>query len=329
MRIALATLFGSLVLASGWVGVPAQAADSVSSDPVSFSVTNHNETLVPCTGDGGIHQLSGRLVSPGPASEPSGRINVLVHDITAGGWFWHLGEHPDFDYASRLAEQGETSLVLDRLGYDDSPLANGWRTCFGAQATMLHQLVQALRADGYDEIVLHGHSVGAAVAELEAATFKDVDGLVLMSWSDAGASLRAIAEAGRQHAACLLSRTGYAPYGASARDFQALLFATAPDDVRRTATALRNPDPCGDAVSLATLVVVNNLVTRLIDVPVLLLFGGRDALTRPDGRLFQRLAYAPAAQVTSHVVPDAGSALPLEASAPDTRNRVLDWLDRL
>lgn len=327
MRIVVATLFGSLVLGSGWVGTPAQAAGTVTSTPVSFSVINHNETLVPCTGDGGTHQLKGRLVAP--ASGPTGRINVLVHDITAGGWFWHLRGHPDHDYASRLAEQGETSLVLDRLGYDDSPLTNGWRTCFGAQATMLHQVVQSLRADGYDEIVLHGHSVGAAVAELEAATFQDVDGLVLMSWSDAGASLRAISEAGKQHAACLLSHNGYAPYGTTARDFQGLLFATAPDDVRRTATSLRNPDPCGDAVSLATLVVVNNLVTRLIDLPVLLLFGGRDALTRPDSRLLQRLAYGRGAEVTSYVVPGAGSALPLEGSAPDTRARVLAWLDRL
>ncbi len=329
MRTAFATLLTCLLMTSGWAVVPAQAADTALSEPVSFSVVNHNQTLVPCASDGRTHQLRGRLVSPAsPASEPTGRINVLVHDITAGGWFWHLREHPDHDYASRLADQGETSLVLDRLGYDESPLANGWRTCFGAQATMLHQVVQALRADGYDEIVLHGHSVGAAVAELEAATFQDVDGLVLMSWSDAGASFRAIAEAGKQHTACLLSRTGYAPYGKTDRDFQALLFATAPDDVRLTASSLRNPDPCGDAVSLATLVVVNNLVTRLIDVPVLLLFGGRDALTRPDGRLLQRFAYSPGAQVTAHVVPGAGSALPLEASASDTRATVLDWLDR-
>jgi pimeloyl-ACP methyl ester carboxylesterase len=174
--------------------------------------------------------------------------------------------------------------------------------------------------------VLHGHSVGAALAELEAATFQDVDGLVLMAWSDTGATFRAIAESGRQHATCLLSPTGYAPYGATAEDFQELLFATASADVRATATALRNPDPCGDALSLSTLLVVNNLATRLIDVPVLLLFGERDALNRPDAATWQPLAYAPGAEVTSYVVPGAGSALPLEASAPQTRARVLDWL---
>ena len=327
MKTVLATLLISLLVGTGLAAPHAHAAE-VTSEAVSFSVVNSNRTLVPCVADGRTYQLRGSLVSP--ASGATGRINVLVHDITAGGWFWHLREHPTYDYASRLAEQGETSLVLDRLGYDDSPLANGRRTCLGAQATMLHQVVEQLRRQpGVEEVVLHGHSVGAAVAELEAATFQDVEGLVLMSWSDTGASLRAIAEAGKQHTACLLSRDGYAPYGATAKDFQALLFVTAPDDVRSTATALRNPDPCGDALSLSTLVVINNLATRLIDVPVLLLFGERDALNRPDASSWQPLAYSPKAEVTSYVVPGAGSALPLEASAPQTRARVLDWLQAM
>jgi len=327
MRSACATLLVSALVTSGLAASPSHAADGVASDPVSYDVVNTNSTPVPCAGDGRTHQLRGRLVTPG--SGATGRVNVLVHDITAGGWFWHLRQHPAYDYASRLAERGETSLVLDRLGYDESPLTNGWRTCLGAQATMLHQVVQQLRQEGYDEVVLHGHSVGAALAELEAARFQDVDGLVLMSWSDTGASFRAFAEAGKQHATCLVRPDGYAPYGATAADFQELLFATAPDDVRSTATALRNPDPCGDAFSLSTLLVVNNLVTRLIDVPVLLLFGERDALNRPGAARWQPLAYSPVAEVTSYVVPGAGSALPLEASAPQTRERVLEWLSHL
>lgn len=327
MRTACATLLVSALVTSGLAASPALAADGVASDPVSYDVVNRNGTPVPCAGDGRTHTLRGRLVTPG--SGATGRVNVLVHDITAGGWFWHLREHPAYDYASRLAERGETSLVLDRLGYDESPLANGWRTCLGAQATMLHQVVGQLRDAGYEEVVLHGHSVGAALAELEAATFADVDGLVLMSWSDSAPTFRAIAEAGKQHATCLASPDGYAPYGATEAHFQELLFATAPADVRATATALRNPDPCGDAVSLSTLLVATNLTSRLIDVPVLLLFGERDALNRPSAARWQPLAYSPGAEVTSYVIQGAGSALPLEASAPQTRERVLEWLTHL
>jgi pimeloyl-ACP methyl ester carboxylesterase len=324
MRLILAAL-----LAGSWWGVaPTATADDsrgaqVVSRPVEYDVRNVNRTLVPCHADRATHTLRGRLV--GPADGTPDRVNLLVHDITAGGWFWHLREHPAYDYATQLALRGETSLVLDRLGYDDSPLPDGRRTCLGAQADMLHQVVTRLRAQGVEEVVLHGHSVGAAVAELEAATFRDVDGLVLMSWADSGPSPRAIKEALLQHTACLTGRRT-APYGRTDEDFRELLFRTAPDDVVDTATELRNEDPCGDALSLAPLVAVNNVLTRLIKVPVLLLFAGGDALNRPDAQLLQPLAYGPGAQVTSHVVPGAGSALPLERSAPETREHVLRWL---
>jgi pimeloyl-ACP methyl ester carboxylesterase len=89
---------------------------------------------------------------------------------------------------------------------------------------------------------------------------------------------------------------------------------------------LRNPDPCGDAFSLAQLVILGNVLTRAIDVPVLLLYGGKDVLNRPDASNLQRNAYAPGAQVTVHTDPAAGGALPLEAGADDLRTRVRVWL---
>src|SRR5687768_5072558 len=118
----------ALVVASLLGLSPAATADPVTPDdalsqPVQYDVRNLNRTAVPCGADRASYTLKGRLV--GPSDAPDGRINVLVHDITAGGWFWHLREHPAYDYATQLALRGETSLVLDRLGYDDSPLPDG------------------------------------------------------------------------------------------------------------------------------------------------------------------------------------------------------------
>ncbi|MGH2943586.1 MAG: hypothetical protein ACRDLN_12520, partial [Solirubrobacteraceae bacterium] len=165
-----------------------------------------------------------------------------------------------------------------------------------------------------------------------ASKWEDVDGLVLMSWSDAGVSPRAIRESALQHAACLLgggrngAPRGYAWYGRTEADFRSIHFATAADGVQQTATSLRNPDPCGDAVSLAQLVVLGNLLTRTIDVPVLLLFGGRDVLNRPGAANLQKNAYSPRSDVTVHKDPAVGGALPLEAGAADLRTRVHEWL---
>jgi alpha-beta hydrolase superfamily lysophospholipase len=66
-----------------------------------------------------------------------------------------------------------------------------------------------------------------------------------------------------------------------------------------------------------------------VEAPVLLLFGGKDALNRDGSARQQRQAYTSSESVTSHTVKGAGSALPLERSAASTRARVLDWLSRL
>lgn len=320
-------------------GAPPRGTDVVTR-AVVFEVENTNATRVACVPDGGSYRVRGELVGPRASvlGASTDRINVLVHDFTTASWFWHLSGHPSYDYATQLARRGETSLVIDRLGYESSRLADGNATCLGAQADMLHQIVQHLRSGRYDfrgsttrgtpaahHVVVHGHSAGAAIAELEAATFDDVDGLVLMSWTDAGASTRAVDEASRQSALCLQGQD-YAAYGQSGKDFRELLFATAPARIQEVATRRRNDAPCGDALSVAQMLAAAALTTRTIEAPVLLLFGGQDALNRPDARSQQVAAFDSSVAVTHHTVAGAGSALPLEKSARGTRARVIRWL---
>lgn len=306
---------------------------------VVFELENTNATSVLCVPDNQRYEVRGRLV--GPRSAVAGhsgpiRVNVLVHDLAAGSWFWSLPGHPAYDYARKLARQGETSLVLDRLGYGASPLANGDATCLGAQADMLHQVVQHLRSGRYAfadptrgttpaaaHVVTHGHSVGAAIAQVEAGTFDDVDGLVLMSWTDRGATSLATRTAARQSAACA-GGPDYAPLAETAKDYRALMFASASSDVQRTAARLRADDPCGDVSSLSPLLLAANLAAGQVDAPVLLLYGAEDALNRPGARQQQAAAYP--TKVTTRTFAGAGSALPLERPADRVRAAVLRWL---
>lgn len=317
------------------------AGDVVTRDVV-FDIENTNATPVACAPDNKSYELHAQLV--GPRREVLGanvpRLNLLVHDLATGSWFWHLRRHPAYDYAGQLAAAGETSLVVDRLGYGASRLPEGRATCLGAQADMLHQVVQHLRSGRYrfadsvratpaaHHVVVHGHSVGAAIAQVEAATFDDVDGLVLMSWTDSGASARAVDEASRQSATCLRGED-YVRSGDSRKDYRTLLFVTAPAAVQRAALDHRDVDPCGDALSLGQMVTTSTLTARDVEAPVLLLFGGKDALNRDGAAAQQRQSYSSSVAVSSHTVRGAGSALPLERSAPRTRARVLDWLSRL
>jgi pimeloyl-ACP methyl ester carboxylesterase len=321
---------------------PAERGPRVITRGVVFDLINTSQALLRCPSDNEPYRVRGRLV--GPARDVLGRggpmrVNVLVHDVGTGGWFWNLRRHPRYDYATHLARQGETTLVLDRLGYDASPLADGNATCLDAQAHMLHQVVQHLRSGRYDftkgrrptphasHVVVQGHGVGGAIAQLEAARFDDTDGLVLMSWAGTNVSDLALRQAQQQSRVCLQGRD-YAPYGASAAQYRTLLFTTAPAAVQRTAVRLRNATPCGDVTSLGSVVLSSALTAGSVEVPVLLLSGSRDARMRNQPAQ-AAATFAASEKVTTRILAGAGSSLPLERSAPRTRSLVLQWLRTL
>jgi alpha-beta hydrolase superfamily lysophospholipase len=331
----LTALVATLAVAAPASAAGPRAASRIESRGVVFEVENTNATSVLCAPDNASYRLRGRLVGPAGRLDGLGpplRVNVLVHDLGAGGWFWNLRSHPAYDYATRLARKGETTLVLDRLGYGASRLADGDATCLGAQADMLHQVVQDLTAGLYRftdpdlgttpaaaHVVTHGLGVGAAIAQVEAGTFDDVDGLVLMSWTDRGATSPATRAAARQSRECV--RDDYAPRPS----IRTLLFATAPSAVRRAVVRRQDDDPCGDVRTLSPLLLASNLEARHVDAPVLLLYGGRDRLNRASAREAQASSYP--TKVTTRTFPSAGYALPLEKPAAKVRAAVLRWLD--
>ncbi len=346
--LALAVLLTALValptaLPTAVASPAAQRGTVVTSRSVVFDLVNTSASPVRCQGDNQSYAVRGRLV--GPRQDVLGhggaiRVNVLVHDAGTGGWFWNLRKHPAYDYATQLARKGETSLVLDRLGYDRSPLPDGNDTCLDAQANMLHQVVQHLYSGRYDftrgvtttphasHVVVQGHGVGGAIAQLEAARFGDTDGLVLMSWAGANLSELALAQAEQQTSTCLKG-ADYAAYGASAKAYRRLLFASAPRAVQRSAVQRRNPTPCGDVRSLASTLLAASATAGQVEVPVLLLSGEKDARIRDGGTQDAASTFGSSEKVTSRTFAGAGSALPLERSALKTRVAVLRWLRSL
>lgn len=313
----------------------------VASKPIRFEVLNVNETSVACLPGPDLREYSLRARLVGPKRVVEGRggastFHVLVHDAGTGGWFWNLrgrGVSKDQDYARRLAESGETVVVLDRLGYDASPLRNGDATCLGAQATVLGQVVQKLYAGLYDvvgqpranrpaasHVVLHGHGTGATIARLESATFGDVQALVLMSPVSTSPSTLALQTLRGQAAVCL-GGARFAPYGASDSSYRRLLFSSAPAAVQRAATARRNSTPCGEVASLVPSVFAAQ--GGAVDVPTLVLTGGADARRGGDG------ITGSGARVVRRTFARAGSALPLERQAPAVRRTVLSFVDSL
>ena len=90
---------------------------------------------------------------------------------------------PGYDAARDIARRGFGVLAIDRVGYGASSHPNGDTLNFATHAGYVHEVVQDVRngALGFTPpaIVLLGPSLGADIALVEAATYHDVDGVIV------------------------------------------------------------------------------------------------------------------------------------------------------
>ncbi|MDQ3935559.1 MAG: alpha/beta hydrolase [Actinomycetota bacterium] len=313
--------------------------------PLSFDVQNLNRSRAACPSDGQTYRLNGHLVAPASILvAPERAVTLHLHEFGFGEWFWRF-EDRTYDYATQQALSGHASVVIDRLGYDSSPGPNGNNTCLGAHADMANQVVQQLRGGKYElggapvrsfaKVALAGHSLGGSIAEILAYSFGGVDALVLFGWADSGFSSAVTAAAVQQSGRCADGgepaepgrESGY-EFFASEEESPRLLFNDADPSVIERAKALRNRDPCGDANSNVPTVSVNRQNIDEIKVPILLVFGDKDAgFSDPKAAAEgQKAAYTGSPEVTVEMVPNAGHAITLERAAPKARAVAHTWL---
>lgn len=331
-----------VLLALPGAGAEAQTPVDIASVPVSFSVKNVNGSGSSCRSDGESYVLRGELVGPravllggAPAT-----ATLYLHEYGFDD-FWHFRTVAGVDYATEMARAGHVSVAIDRLGYDDSPRPDGNAICIGAHADMAHQVVSQLRSGTYlpegiaprafQQIVLAGHSVGGAIAELEAYSFRDIAALMLFGHTDGDYSPASLQTGVRQGGACREGGDGgpapnYAFFGATPEDSRALAYRDADPAVVEAQLAARHRDPCGDVSSLIPALATNRSRVAEIGVPVLLLYGQDDATLAPGAGERQARLYTGSGDVSSAFFENAGHALVLERVAPQVRATVSRFL---
>jgi Lysophospholipase len=340
-RLLAAAAAGAVLTALAVAG-PATAGPAVSSDivglPVSFAVHNTNRTSVVCSSDGADYTVRGTMVGPRDAVERADAATLYLHAVTWGEYYWRFPGVPGYDVAHLLAEQGHVSVAVDRLGYGDSDKPAGDATCFGSEADVAHQMVQALRtgdyevdgaeAVGFGKVFTGGSSVGGMIANIEAFTFGDVDGLMNFSWGDFAASPYAGSEVLDASRRCVSGgdpgTPGYAVFAKSTKD--TFYFHSATPEVR-AATPPLSSDPCGQLLSLSAGIAADGLDLSKIDVPVLVMFGDADAVFPPPAATQQALRYSGSPEVRSVNIPGASHYPFIEANHLDAVGAVDTWLD--
>jgi pimeloyl-ACP methyl ester carboxylesterase len=356
MRLTFPTVIVSIFLAIAWA-LPGTCVASAASPPgngkvvkraITFQVKNVNHSILPCVTDGAAYEVKGHLI--GPASEVGSAVSaghrsvtLYLHDFAFGEFFWNFSAVPRYDYAAAMARAGHVSVVVDRLGYGSSGHPQGDKTCLGAAADVAHQMLGDLRSGDYvlqgsesqrfDKVALGGHFVGALIANLEAFSFNDVDGLVAMGYTpnvtypafEDFYNSRSVCDRGGEPSAPG-GPGGYVYIAQSDAQFGERAFYSAVPAVRAAATRLRTRDPCGDGGSIIDALVQDLKSFSQVKVPVLLVCGREDAVIPSFACPVLKERYAGSSDVSLFFIANAGHALTLERSAPTLRRRVGTWL---
>lgn len=296
--------------------------------PVSFHVKNINRTPVTCRSDGRDYTVRGRIVAPRSALEHPTAATIYLHAVTWGEYYWNFTGVAGYAFATQLAERGHTSVIVDRLGYGASDKPPGDGTCFGSEADVAHQLVQALREGSYQagsadpvrfsRVNLGGSSVGALISHIEAYTFSDVDAVLNMAWGD-----HTVTPFTTQEFVDVLGRCAQGGDEGAPPDYAAFFknsrekfyFNSATPDVRAAVPGL-NPDPCGQLTSIPAGIVADEVLLGQITVPVQVIFGDADAVFGPQPLAAEQQAarYTGSPEVTTTIIPDASHYPLVEAN---------------
>jgi len=338
-------VLGALALAAAATLLPGAPASAdhlkVVELPVAFSVKNTNTTPVPCLSDGLDYTVKGHIVAPAAALDAPRAATLYLHAVTWGEYYWRLKGVAGYDYASNMAEKGHVSVTIDRIGYGASgrPDGNGG-TCFGSEADVAHQIVQALKGGSYSvtghapaafkKVFVAGSSVGGMTAEIESYSFHDSDGIINFGWGEYRITDYAFKEYNELMARCAKGGDTGAPpnYGTFAvSTIQKFYFNSATPDVRAS-TPRANPDPCSQARSIPPGIMTDMKNIGTIDVPVLSIFGDADAIFDQSAAKEQGGRYTGSPDSTLVMVPEASHYPLVEKNHLDAEAAVDKFLSK-
>lgn len=332
---------GLAALAIGGLLPPASAAaDSVACQDVH----------IPVSLAGQQQTVYGRFCQP---SQPTSTVLLLVPGATYTAEYWDLPASLDlFSFRAGMNDSGYATLVVDRLGAGRSSRPASVLLTALTQANVLHQIVGRLRAGeigpGYPKVIIGGHSLGATMVLIEAATYHDVDGVL-----SAGLTHRFDPVDGSLDFLAALYPAALDPV-LSPRNYDPGYLTTAPATRWRafhrpahpSAAVLAYEESSKDVFATAEAVdglgvAVVSPYTIMIDVPVLVALGGQDELfcaplvgtnCSSSAALYVQEApyYQPAARLRTYLLPGGyGHSFNFAPNANLFQQTVTQWADEM
>ena len=333
-----AALVGMMMIAALVPSGAAAAPGGLRCEEVTFPVT-----LSP--GDPTVYSVFGVLCSRGSVHHKT--VQITLHGSTYSHLYWDWPFQPEtYSYMRRATAAGYAVLNVDRIGIGASDHPPAAAVTIGANAFVVHQLVQSLRGGDLvvpsfgrvqaERVALVGHSLGSVISIEEAATYGDIDGVVLTGVTHTvtpalGEVLSSLYPAnldphfaGREipdgYLTSLPGQRGVFYYLPSADPLVVAL-----DEATKETTTTGELDTAFPALALST----------GIHVPVIVVVGDLDLAfcaapgCTASGSLATEPSFYPADACTETVaIAGAGHDLNLHLQAQTAYDAVLEWLDR-
>lgn len=245
---------------------------------------------------------------------------LLMHGLSYTKEAW---DFPGYSVAQKLAEAGYAVVAIDRLGYGESKLDNGYNVTHEAYADMAHQIVEQLRAQGFSHVVLGGHSAGAGATEFAAGTYGGVDAIMALGWHHrpsnqigqdffTGDNPRALQDdyeyflGTPQHRAWMFYNENADPAVVEADTKAAVL------------------TPSGEILSIGK--QPSRFVVGNIKVPVFIQLSDGDRIFEPEYAQMHAGEFFQSPSVTVDMVPDAGHTFMLTKNGRIGVDKMVEWL---
>ncbi|GAA0255186.1 alpha/beta hydrolase [Saccharothrix mutabilis subsp. mutabilis] len=289
-----------------------------------------------------VETMYGRLCTPQGART----VQVLIPGGTYNSSYWDISYTPGTrSYRQAMNNAGIATLAVDRLGTGQSSKPLSTLVTATVQANAVHQVVQTLRPR-FERVVVGGHSIGAAMAMIEAGLHRDVDGVLVTGMTHRMNYITVLPVlAGMIPAALdpqLAGRGLDAGYLTTSPGTRYSAFHTPGPNVPEAIAVDESTKDVFAATEAVDTIALTNIVTpasRAIDVPVMLVVGndthfcgtplGSDCSSPEALRASEAPYFAPEARLHTYILDGYGHSINYAPNAPDYHQAVVDWVATL
>ena len=315
--------------------------DAGGQSPSGATCTNYFIPVQRSTTDPQTYKVWGQLCSRGPLEGKT--VQLLMEGGTYTHVYWDWPRQPGtYSYVDHATDQGYATFNLDRLGYGESDHPNPVGLDFETAAYVEHQVVQRLRngdlGTAFQRAIPNGHSMGGLVAEIEAARFRDVDGLIISGFGHnlpvGGAGVLLPNTTPREVDPKFASERWLPGYLTTRPGSRCTIFSFEGDNEPEQCDVEERTKGTDTAVENVAIAPESfRAITRTIDVPVFWALGVHDKLWCPETNdcrtsptVDRERGFWQPGLLTQYIAPRSGHSINISYSAPDFYQRSTDWL---